>query len=53
MWIDNESQIVDKGDVVVIPPRSNQHIESIGKVDLEFVCIVEPGWTPECEEILS
>jgi mannose-6-phosphate isomerase-like protein (cupin superfamily) len=53
MHIDGEARAVVPGDTVYIPPGSVQHIENAGKGDLTFLCIVDPAWRPECEEILS
>jgi mannose-6-phosphate isomerase-like protein (cupin superfamily) len=51
MEIDGESQAVHPGDTVVIPPRSKQRIESLGPDYLEFLCIVDPAWQAEDEEL--
>lgn len=52
MHINGESREVTKYDVVYIRPHSIQYIENTGEKDLEFLCIVEPAWKPECEIIL-
>ncbi len=39
---------VEKGDVVVIPPRVSQKVTNIGSVDLVFYCVVTPRFTQEC-----
>ena len=41
------------GQTVYIPPGAVQRIENRGAGDLVFLCIVDPGWTPECEEVLE
>ncbi len=53
MHIDGETRAVGPGVTVYIPPGAVQHIESSGDADLEFVCMVDPGWTPNSEEILT
>ncbi|MBL7072646.1 MAG: cupin domain-containing protein [Candidatus Omnitrophica bacterium] len=53
MHIDEGSRTVGSGDVVYIPPRAVQYIESVGKVTLEFLCIVDPAWREADEEILG
>jgi len=53
MHIGQESQEVGAGCVVYIPPEAVQFIENIGKKDLKFLCIVEPAWREEDEEILE
>ena len=52
MRIDGESQPVRPGHAVYIPPRSTQCIENTGDADLVFLCIVDPAWREEDEEIL-
>ena len=50
MHIDDESKQVESGTIIYIPPHAKQYIENTGKTDLEFICIVDPAWRPECEE---
>ena len=52
MHIDNESARVLPGQVVYIPPDAVQYIKNIGQVDLKFLCIVDPAWRKEDEEIM-
>ncbi|NQV03892.1 MAG: cupin domain-containing protein [Candidatus Omnitrophica bacterium] len=52
MHIDDERANVYPDDAVYIPPNSIQSIENTGKSDLEFICIVDPAWKPEDEEII-
>jgi mannose-6-phosphate isomerase-like protein (cupin superfamily) len=52
MYIDDESQEIGPGCAIDIPPRSMQYIENTGNTDLEFVCIVDPAWRVEDEEVL-
>jgi len=52
MHINDESANVYPADVVYIPPGSIQSIKNIGKTDLDFICIVDPAWALENEEIL-
>lgn len=53
MYIDDEKAIVREGQIIYIPPNSIQKIENIGDDDLVFLCIVEPAWKEEDEEILE
>jgi len=53
MHINQESQEVREGYAVYIPPNAIQHIDSIGDEALEFLCIVDPAWRLEDEEILT
>jgi mannose-6-phosphate isomerase-like protein (cupin superfamily) len=52
MHVDDESAAVHSGQVVYVPPNSNQHIGNTGNSDLKFLCIVDPAWQPEDEEVL-
>ena len=52
MEIDDESSAVRAGMAVYIPPNSTQHIRNTGPSDLKFLCIVDPAWREEDEEIL-
>ena len=52
MHINNEEKNIGKGDTVYIPPNAAQFIENTGEENLEFLCIVDPAWTPDAEKIL-
>jgi mannose-6-phosphate isomerase-like protein (cupin superfamily) len=52
MHVDDESAAVHAGQAVYIPPNLIQHIDNTGQSDLEFLCIVDPAWKAEDEEIL-
>lgn len=52
MYIDDESAIVEAGDAIDIPPGAVQSIKNIGDDDLEFLCIVDPAWREDDEEVL-
>lgn len=51
MWIDDESQLVEPGDAVYIPPRAKQFIRNCGQEPLVFICIVDPAWREEDETV--
>lgn len=53
MHIDHESAHVRAGRTIYIPPRATQHIENTGRIDLVFLCIVDPAWRKEDEEVFS
>ncbi|MFW9967608.1 MAG: cupin domain-containing protein [Candidatus Thorarchaeota archaeon] len=53
MHINDETAKVEPGDVVYIPPKGVQYIENTGESDLVFLCIVDPPWLPESEELLE
>ncbi len=52
MHIDSESAGVGPGDAIEIPPGAVQWIENSGTTPLEFLCIVDPAWRAEDEDIL-
>jgi mannose-6-phosphate isomerase-like protein (cupin superfamily) len=49
--IDDEIAEVSPGDTIYIPPQAVQWIENVGSDDLEFLCIVDPAWKPDAEEL--
>ena len=44
MHIDDETQVVEPGDAVYIPPNARQFIHNCGSEPLVFICIVDPAW---------
>ncbi len=52
MHIDDEISDVIASDTVYIPPHAVQYITNTGTDELTFVCIVDPAWQDENEEIL-
>lgn len=52
MHIDHESAPVHAGQTIYIPPHSTQYIKNTGQTDLKFLCMVDPAWRAEDEEIL-
>jgi len=53
MFMDDERGEVVSGDIIYIPPNSVQRIKNTGNENLVFLCIVEPAWHPEDEEVLE
>lgn len=53
MHVDDEQEEVSAGQVIYIPPNSVQRIRNTGKGDLVFLCIVDPAWKPENEELVE
>jgi mannose-6-phosphate isomerase-like protein (cupin superfamily) len=51
MFIDDEREKVRPGQAIYIPPGSSQSIENTGTTDLVFLCIVDPAWRVEDEEV--
>jgi mannose-6-phosphate isomerase-like protein (cupin superfamily) len=52
MHINGGSAPVRPGSTVYIPPLAKQSITNSGKRDLKFICIVDPAWRKEDEEML-
>lgn len=52
MYIDDQTAEVTVDSAVYIPPGSIQHIENTGPDDLVFLCIVDPAWRKEDEEVI-
>ncbi len=52
MHINDETERVHPGQAVYIPPNSRQYIQNTGKTDLIFLCIVDPAWRKQDEEVL-
>ncbi|HUS73944.1 MAG TPA: cupin domain-containing protein [Sedimentisphaerales bacterium] len=53
MHIDKESFEVNSDCAVYIPPNSTQYIENTSGSDLKFLCIVDPAWRKEDEEVFD
>jgi len=53
MTVDAESADVSAGQAVYIPPGALQFIANPGPDNLAFLCIVDPAWRPEDEEVLT
>ena len=51
--IDDEAAEVTVQSAIYIPPHSVQYIENTGDSDLVFLCIVDPAWRREDEEIVE
>jgi mannose-6-phosphate isomerase-like protein (cupin superfamily) len=52
MHVEREMAEVRPGQAVYIPPFHVQFVENTGEADLAFLCIVDPAWKPEDEEVL-
>ncbi len=53
MHIDRESFEVGPECAIYIPPDAVQYIENTGNSDLKFLCIVDPAWRQEDEEVFD
>lgn len=54
MHIDDETARIEEGDCVDIPPGAVQWVDNReGSEPFVYLCIVDPAWRPEDEEILE
>lgn len=51
MHIGGETQQVEPGDAIYIPPNAVQFIRNTGVEPLVFICIVDPAWRQEDETV--
>ncbi|BDQ30750.1 hypothetical protein NZNM25_14260 [Nitrosopumilus zosterae] len=51
--VDEEAYELEKDDSAYVAPNSKQCIKNTGSENLRFLCIVEPAWKAENEEILE
>lgn len=51
MHINEETQAVEPGDAIYIPPNAKQFIHNSGSEPIMFICIVDPAWRKEDEMI--
>jgi mannose-6-phosphate isomerase-like protein (cupin superfamily) len=51
MHIGEETQIIEPGDAVYIPPNAKQYVRNCGEEPLVFICIVDPAWRKEDETV--
>jgi mannose-6-phosphate isomerase-like protein (cupin superfamily) len=52
MHVNDETASVAPGQAIYIPPHAVQYIHNTGSADLVFLCIVDPAWRQEDEEII-
>jgi len=53
LTVNEESHLLQKDDSAYVPPNAEQFIENSGSEDLKFLCIVEPAWKADDEELLE
>lgn len=53
MKINDTSRDVRKNDTIYIPPLARQCIENTGSGCLEFLCIVDPAWQRDQEQVFE
>jgi mannose-6-phosphate isomerase-like protein (cupin superfamily) len=53
LFVSDEKEKVLAGQAIYIPPNSVQRIRNTGSGDLRFLCIVDPGWRAEDEQVVT
>jgi mannose-6-phosphate isomerase-like protein (cupin superfamily) len=53
MRVEDEAAEIAAGQAIYIPPCHTQSIENTGGTDLAFLCVVDPAWDPDDEEVLT
>ena len=53
LTVDDSVVEVETGSVVYVPPGGKQSLENSGPTAIEFLCLVDPAWRPEDEEVLE
>lgn len=51
MHIGDETQSIEPGDAIYIPPNAKQFVHNNGSEPLIFICIVDPAWRKDDETI--
>ncbi len=51
--VGDRSVPVEPGSVVYVPPGGKQSLLNDGTVPIEFLCLVDPPWRPQDEEVLE
>lgn len=53
MFVGDSVVLVEPGSVIYVPPGAKQSLENSGPTAIEFLCLVDPAWRPEDEEVLE
>ena len=53
MYVDEKRFEVSAGSLVYVPPDATQFLENTSEIDLTFLCIVDPYWRPQDEELVG
>lgn len=51
--VGDESAAVEPGMVVYVPPGVEQSLENTGTARIEFLCLVDPAWRQQDEEVIE
>jgi mannose-6-phosphate isomerase-like protein (cupin superfamily) len=53
MEVGEQKETVQQNRLVYVPPNTTQRLKNTGREDLVFICIVDPAWKPEEEEVIE
>jgi len=53
LHVNDEKEVVREGQAVYIPPAAVQKLKNTGDEDLIFLCIVDPAWNADDEEMVD
>ena len=53
LTVDDSVVTVGPGSVIYVPPGGKQSLENSGITPIEFLCLVDPAWRAEDEEVLE
>jgi mannose-6-phosphate isomerase-like protein (cupin superfamily) len=53
LTVDGNTHPVEAGSVIYVPPGGTQSLENTGTADIEFLCLVDPAWRVEDEEVIG
>ena len=52
MHVNGDTAAVRSGQALYVPPGAVQYLENTGPDDLAFLCIVDPAWKAEDDEVV-
>jgi mannose-6-phosphate isomerase-like protein (cupin superfamily) len=51
--IDDREVSIEAGTALYVPPGGRQSLENTGPKEIEFLCLVDPAWQTEDEQVLE
>ncbi|MGQ0810242.1 MAG: cupin domain-containing protein [Nitrospiraceae bacterium] len=53
MLVDDRAVDIESGSTVYVPPGAKQSLRNTGAGAIEFLCLVDPAWRLEDEDVLE
>jgi len=53
LTINNREVPIEAGTTLYVPPGGVQSLENTGNHEMEFLCLVDPAWRAEDEQVLD